>query len=331
VALHAVAPARRLPRLGEAAAIVALAGIVFAVGWSAQTELAGTSPTGHLEAGARTAGGAELSTELTQLVEAAQARPDDIIGWKVLAGALVRELQKSERPPSRIVFESMEALSNVLRLDPKDPDALIAFADLSFNQQVFDKAIGLYERYIAVVPDDLGARSRYASSLAFLQKYPEAIKELQGVLAKDPDNFHASAYLAITYAQMGRSAEALTSGERALTLAPSDAARARFADFLKTVKEAPPANGNAAPAGGAEPEIVKALRQNQVAGPKFVRFEERGSEIHLYLNEFPMSQMPPFAKEKFFAGLRAAKGSFRTVVFFEASNGRELERIDFTK
>jgi len=312
--------------------IVLLAGVVFGIGWTAQNQLAGTRPTGHFDVGTRTGGPAELSTELAQLVEAAQARPDDIVGWKMLAGALVRELQKSERPPSRIIFESMEALSNVLRLDPKDPDALIAFADLSFNQQVFDKAIGLYERYIAVVPDDLAARSRYASSLAFVQKYPEAIKELEGVLAKDPSNFHASAYLAITFAQMGRSADAITSGERALTLAPSDAARARFADFLKTVKSAPPVeNTPSAPAITTEPAIVKALKGNPVAGPKFVRFEERDGEIHLYLNEFPMSQMPPFAKEKFFAGLRAAKGSFRTVVFFEASNGQELERLDLTK
>lgn len=317
------------------ATIALIGGVVFLIGWVAQDQLAGVKPTGHFSGATARNDEGELSTELTKLSEVARSRPDDIAGWKVLAGALVRELQGSEQPPSRVIFESMEAFTNILRLDPKDPDGLIAYADLSFNQRVFDKSVGLYERYLAVAPEDLNARSRYASALAFMQRYSDAVKELKAVLEKDPSNFHASAYLAITYAQMGKQAEAITSGEKALTLAPNDAARARFADFLKNVKTPPPGGG--APAAGAptdasvEPTIVTALKNNPVAGPKFARFEAHGSTIHLHLREFPMSQMPPFAKDKFFAGLRGARGSFETAVFFETTTGQELERLDLTK
>lgn len=307
--------------------VLATAGVVFGFAWSAQNRLAGQKPTGHFQSASEPPS-ATLSPELKKLIEAARSRPDDIAGWKILTGALVRELQSAERPSTEIVFESMDALTNVLRLDPKDPDALIAFADLSFNQQVFDKAIGLYERYLAIQSDDLSARGRYASSLAFVQRYPDAVKELQAVLKKDPANFHASAYLAITYAQMGNPAEALTAGERAMKLAPNEEARARFADFMKTVKGEGVAKTASAPSAPSnEPPVVAFLRNNPVAGPKFVRFEEEGKNLKVFFKDFPMEQMPPFAKDKFLGGVKAAAKGLGTVTFVDATTGRELEKV----
>lgn len=305
--------------------VLITAAIVFGFAWSTQRQLAGSKPTGHFQ-GASEAPSATLSPELKKLIEAARSRPDDIAGWKILTGALVRELQSAERPSTEIIFESMDALTNVLRLEPKDPDALIAFADLSFNQQVFDKAIGLYERYLAVQPDDLSARGRYASSLAFVQRYPDAVKELQAVLKKDPANFHASAYLAITFAQMGNPTEALTAGERAMKLAPNDEAKARFADFMKTVKgnsATPPAPSNPA----NEPRVVAFLRNNPVAGPKFVRFEEDGKNLKVFFKDFPMEQMPPFAKDKFLSGVKGAAAGLGSITFIDVATGRELEKV----
>jgi tetratricopeptide (TPR) repeat protein len=310
------------------ATVLATAAVVFGFAWSAQKKLAGEKPTGHFQSMAEPPS-ASLSPELKKLVEAARSRPDDLAGWKILTGALVRELQSAERPSTEIIFESMDALTNVLRLNPKDPDALIAFADLSFNQQVFDKAIGLYERYLTEQPEDLSARSRYASSLAFVQRYPDAVKELRAVLTKDPANFHAAAYLAITYAQMGEKSEALATGERALTLAPSDEARARFSDFLKTVKSDPPSEPAAL--RKAEPAVVQFLKNNPIAGPKFDRFEERGGELKVFFRDFPMEQMPPFAKDKFLGGVKGAAQGLSSVVFIDASSGKQLERLDLTK
>ena len=306
-------------------ALLGAAGLVFGFAWTAQNKLAGAKPTGHFQSPTEPPSAA-LSAELKKLIEAARSRPDDLAGWKILTTALVRELQSAERPSTEIVFESMDALTNVLRLNPKDPDALIAFADLSFNQQVFDKAIGLYERYLVEQPEDLGARSRYASSLAFVQRYPDAVKELQAVIAKDPANFHALAYLAITFAQMGNQKEALTTGEKAMKIAPSDEARARFADFLKTVQGEAPAGGQAPTS--KDPEVVAFLRNNPIAGPKFVRFEERGGEMRVFFKDFPMEQMPPFAKDKFLGGVRAAAKGLQRIVFLDAASGRELEKVE---
>lgn len=308
--------------------VLITAGAVFGFAWLTQNQLAGKRPTGHFQS-APDAPSASLSPELKKLIEAARARPDDITGWKILTGALVRELQSADRPSTEIVFESMDALTNILRLDPRDPDALIAFADLSFNQQVFDKAIGLYERYLAVQPDDLSARARYASSLAFVQRYPDAVAELQSVLKKDPANFHAAAYLAITYAQMGNPNEALATGERAMKLAPNEEARARFADFMKTVKSDGAAKG--VPASSApvrEPAVVTFLRSNPIAGPKFVRFEEDGLKLKVFFKDFPMEQMPPFAKDKFLGGVKAAAKGLDSVTFIDATDGRALEKVE---
>jgi tetratricopeptide (TPR) repeat protein len=241
----------------------------------------------------------------------------------------------------------------VLKLKPDDANALIAMADISFNQQVFNKAADYYARYLGVQPNDNDARARYASALSFSGKFDDAIKELKGVLKKDPKNFHASAYLAITYAQMGKQPEAITAGEQALTLAPNEEARARFTNFLDEVKRPtkPAAQGEPAPdaanvrgnttaalsqgaaaasaSGGAAEALANVVRANSVAGPKFVEAKDQGQGvIALYFREFPMEGMPPFVKDKFVNGikLKAMDLNVSTLLFIDKDSGAEMVR-----
>jgi hypothetical protein len=79
--------------------------------------------------------------------------------------------------------------------------------------------------------------------------------------------------------------------------------------------------------------FISTIRANPVAGPKFVRYEDKKPGVlRLFFREFPMGQMPPFAKEKFFGSLRqAAKASkidgIRSIVFIDDATENEMEVI----
>ena len=80
--------------------------------------------------------------------------------------------------------------------------------------------------------------------------------------------------------------------------------------------------------------FITALRANPVAGPKFVRLSEvDSSTITLFFKEFPMNKMPPFAKQKFFQGLKRALAengldSVKKIEFVDVDSGQGLDVFD---
>lgn len=283
----------------------------------------------------------ENDPELVALRADVDRTPDDLNALRALAAALGERLRARPGAASPIVFEAIDVVSRILVHEPKATDALLMMGDISFDQQAFSKAAQFYERYLALVPGDRAVISRYASTLTFLGRYDESIERLRGVLRDDPKNFPAAAYLAITVAQKGDVTEARALGEQALALAPTDEARARFNGFLTSLgkvgaaqKEGVVPNQAApvAPGQGIE-AFVAAVRANPVAGPKFVRFERPEPHlVKLFFADFPMAQMPPFAKQKFFSGLTAAlKASglheVREVRFLDATTGTVLDTL----
>ena len=272
--------------------------------------------------------------------------PQNMEKLKMFAGILGDKLRNNPSAPPALVFEAIDVLGKILAISPNDPGALVMMADVSFDQRAFTKAQDFYERYLKLEPDNLGARARYASTLTFLGQYDKSIKELNGVLKADPKNFPAMAYLSITYAQSGDLTKAKEYGATALNLAPSDEAKARFSAFMNTLgggaaaQSDSPVRGNV-PAKSAETlgapsglvGFISTIRANPIAGPKFVRYEEKKSGVlRLFFRDFPMGQMPPFAKEKFFGSLRqAAKASkidgVRSIVFIDEATENEMEVI----
>ena len=277
-----------------------------------------------------------------------EATPEDLAKLRIFAGMLGDKLRADPGASSPLVFEAIDVLGRILKLAPNDPGALVMMADVSFDQRAFTKSLDFYERYLKLEPQDLGARARYASTLTFLGRFDDSITELNSVLKSDPNNFPAMAYLAITYAQSGDTLKAKELGVGALKLAPSDDARARFSAFVSSLDGAADQPVASAVRGtkvqqgqGAVPQPVKVgidgfiaiVRANPIAGPKFVQHEaSTGGSLRLIFRDFPMQQMPPFAKEKFFSGLRKAATEARlegikTIIFVDAQSGSEMESL----
>jgi tetratricopeptide (TPR) repeat protein len=277
-----------------------------------------------------------------------EANPMDIGKMRELAAVLSAKIRNTQDAPPAVVFETIDVLSKIVAIEPNDADALITLADISFDRKAFTKALDFYERYLQLRADDAGARARYASTLTFLGRYDQSIKELQSIIEKDPKNFPALAYLSITYAQSGAVQKAKEVAATALAAAPSDEARQRFSAFVASLESMPEGGaGQSAPPGGESGKaqgsqqatgtglqgFLAAVKGNPVAGPKFIRHEVLADgTLRLFFREFPMSQMPPFAKEKFFTGLkRSAQAtqvtSIKQIHFMDDLTGAEMETL----
>lgn len=280
--------------------------------------------------------------ELDALRVEIEQDPKSMEKLKILAGAIGDKLRNNPEAPPALVFEAIDILGKILTIEPNDPGALVMMADVSFDQRAFTKAREFYERYLKIEPDNLGARARYASTLTFLGEYDKSIDELNSVLKIDPKNFPAMAYLAITYAQRGDLPKAKQFGASALNIAPSEEAKARFSAFMTTLNEGDAGQGarggvaKVSDVGTSQTGLmgfISSVRANPVAGPKFVRYDDsKAGIVRLFFRDFPMGQMPPFAKEKFFTTLRQAAASAKlesvgAVTFVDDATGGEMATI----
>lgn len=75
-----------------------------------------------------------------------------------------------------------------LEKKPGDPDALNLMADIARRSKRFDAAEELLARCVTRFPENLGYRFNYAVILRGLDKYEEALAELDILLKKDPRN-----------------------------------------------------------------------------------------------------------------------------------------------
>lgn len=347
-------------------ATLALGMLVWAGAWNAQKILAGERPMKEFQAASApqgVPGGHSVKAvdyndpQLERLRASAKESPNNLDVQKALAQALLSKVEASNEPPQALIMEIIKSLGEILRIDPQDKRALLTMADISFNQQVFEKAESFYRRYLEVAPDDLKARARYGSTLTFNSKFDDAERELRGVLAKETNSFEAAAYLSITLAQKGDRDGALQIGDQALKLAPNDEARTRFEEFLGSIKNPSAAQGSSAPLardteqGGSLPdsvrvggansrdggqpksEVVEYIKSHPIAGPKLISATSDGRTLSLTFKDFPMGAMPPFVKERFLNSIKekASSAPEESLVFIDQVSGEEMERLVLTK
>lgn len=314
-------PAKAGLTLADTIKLASVAVVVWLVGWITQYLLAGQPPqqiAAHSMPSAQNVrdtsapSGAtskwQPSAELASALKQAEAKPQDLAGWRAAADLILTELDQTETPANELLFEAIDVLGRIIKIAPKDTDALAAMANIAFNQQALSKAIEYYERYLAIKKDDNEMRANYGMALARLGRFDEGLKQIQQVLSKEPKNFTARGYLAVTYSMKGDKEQALKAGEEALAVSPNAEARARLSDFLASVSAAganqsgdattQDANRNSAPA--TVDSIVSIVRDSPVAGPKYARFEVNSDkDLIIEMNDFPMDKMPPFVRQQF--------------------------------
>jgi tetratricopeptide (TPR) repeat protein len=275
----------------------------------------------------------DVRQAIDRLAAAAETKPDDVEVWRQLAFAQYRAGQVD---PSYLA-RAAKSYAHVLDRSAADLDALRALGNIAFDQNDPEKAIGYYDRYLELKPEDLNVRTDLGTMYLAARKVEEATRIYQAVLATDPGFFQAQFNLAIAYRAGGDDRKALVALEQARALAKDEPARQRvdaLAAHLAAGEERPPAGGAET---GLRAEVESIFRSHPIAGPKLERFAWTGDgSVQVFLRDFPMDGMPPEVRRRFVerveSGLRekkerAGRSTALEVQIVDSATARVMETI----
>ena len=280
----------------------------------------------------------EVKTFIADLSKRANENPQDLALWSRLGQVEYRAAQLD----TTHYAAALAAFQHVLEQDPKNVDALRGVANIHYDREEHKEAIPFYERYLALKPDDLSARTDLGTMYLYAGDPPRAVATYRDVLQRDPKFLQAHYNLAVTQHQQGDDAAALDELRTARGLATDEGARKQIDDMIAEIGGTPPAETApaAAPAAaasaGATPfqaAVEQGLRGHQIIGPRVVRFEWSGPGVgKVLLANFPMDGMPPVARAKFDerisgilkdAGASSVEGPVK-LEFVDAASGRVM-------
>ncbi len=286
----------------------------------------------------------EARTFIDKLEKDANAKPNDIAAWNRLGTVSMRAAMFD----ASYYAKAQDAYAHVLKIQPDNLDALRGIGDIDYDKQHYDEAIAAYEHFLKLKPDDPEVRTDLGTMYLYTGNADQAVVQYKKVIAAKPDFFQAYYNMGIAYAQESKSAEAAAALNKALTLAPDDNAKSQVKDLIAKLSGTPTTAGGAttassgasAPAAspstfhGAVEQVVRGL---PIAGPKVGSVEWSGdTKARVMFDNFPMDQMPPFAKDKFLsdlkAGIDSAKKSHNVstpvqVDLVDSSSGRVMQSL----
>jgi len=118
--------------------------------------------------------------------------------------------------------EAERRFRHALEIRPDTPEALQGLAR-SLETQNKPEAADTYRKYLAVVPDDAGARARLIHLLVAAQEYDAALAELDRAGAGKPPSLDSLRMRADIQIAQNKLSDAVATLQQAITLAPRDA------------------------------------------------------------------------------------------------------------
>jgi tetratricopeptide (TPR) repeat protein len=248
----------------------------------------------------------EAKKLLAELVEKANAAPQDVKTWKTLAEAQSR----AARLDSSYRSAAFSSYRHVLERAPNDLDALREVGNIYYDFEEYGKAVEYYQKYLALNPEDPRVRTDLGTMYLYTNDADRAIAEYQKVLAKTPGFFQAHFNLGIAYQEKGEAAKARESLVRAKALTTDKNIQTKIDEVLAqfggspspTPTAAPPVNPARSPFQQA---VEKLFRSHEIMGPRISRIEWLApAEAYVFFQNFPMAAMPQEVRERFLGKLR---------------------------
>lgn len=277
---------------------------------------------------------------ISDIEQQANQKPNDPAAW-VRLGEVT---QRASMLDDSYYAKAVAAYGHALKLDPDNFDALRGIGNLDYDRRKYDEAIAAYEHYLTKKPNDPEVRTDLGTMYLYTGNADQAVVQYRRAIADHPDFFEGYYNLGIAYGQENRDDDARAAFEKALTLAPDDKARGRTQQMLAKLGVTPAAPvGSASPAAQAaaagtfEGDVEQLVRGLPIAGSrvKSVEWPSKRKAI-VAMDNFPMDQMPPFAKQKFLndlkGGLDSAKASYKVsgpveVDITDAASGQVMETV----
>ena len=285
----------------------------------------------------------EARSFIDKIEKEAEANPNDIAKWNKLGGVTMRAAMFDQS----YYAKATEAYGHVLKIDPDNLDALRGIGDVDYDAEKYDQAIAAYEHYLKKKPDDPEVITDLGTMYLYTGNADQAVVQYHKAMKLKPDMFQAYFNLGIAYAQQDKAADAQAALKRASELAPDDNARNQVKEVIAKITgragqgAAAPGGGSAAasvaPASTFQGEIEQVVRGLPIAGPKVgsVEWPDK-TTAKVMMNNFPMDQMPPFAKDKFMTdlktGIDSAKKDYKVsgtvkVDLVDSASGRVMETV----
>lgn len=235
-----------------------------------------------------------------------------------------------------LLLRGLSLYSRALEIDANSEEAILGLADVSFKAGAFDKAHEYYSRYSKLKPSDLRSKTNSALALTQLGQAGEAVKLLEEARGAAPHSFQVLLTLALAHRENGDLANAQKVAKDALPLAPDAQGRSLLAAFLEGSEETTVASAESQEVGAAasvQKEDYKSIAEgfftnHPILSPKLAGFTWKEKELTVGLNNFPIEQMPPFAKASLEAKLKQlALDKQLEFVLSDAASGKELMRV----
>jgi tetratricopeptide (TPR) repeat protein len=268
---------------------------------------AGQLPAGHPKIELPT----EARTFIDKVAKDAESKPKDVAAWNRYGAVAMRAAMFD----ASYYAKAEDAYAHVLKLQPDNLDALRGIGDIDYDHQKYDQAIAAYEHFLKLKPDDPEVRTDLGTMYLYTGNADQAIVQYRKVATAKPDFFQAYYNMGIAYAQENRQSDATSSLNTALKLAPDDNTKSQVRELLAKLSGAPaPAGGataaaaasSSSPPGSFHGAIEQMVRGLPIAGPKVGSVQwASDTKARVTFDNFPMDQMPPFAKDKFMTDLKA--------------------------
>lgn len=254
---------------------------------------------------------AELPPELSALKQEAVADPGNAELQIRYARALVQASQAE--PQSGLIMEAVQTLVALLEKEPMNEVALREVAEICLMSGLPDLAGKYYSRYLNIRPDDIKARVNYSLTLAEKGDYEVAKQNLDEVLEVDSNIFPARLALALVYKMSGEREQAKQNALLAKEIAPEEQAVLLVTSLLEELENPSkadiqqPASSQVADSSVSPARQIEAVfRGHPIVGPKVTSITwPNAKSCQIALENFPVAQMPEFAKQKFIAGVQA--------------------------
>ncbi len=288
--------------------------------------------------------GKDLPESIKVLQRAVEAAPSDVNARLAFARALREEAYAKE--DGELLMQTVRAFGEVLDVDKENPEALLALAALCLEAGIIDKALTLYPRYLAQRPDDWHAKVDYALALLHADRAKDALPILDSVAQSQPELFQVRFAQALAYKLSGDLNAARAAAAEAGKRAPNEEAKQRLQQFIEALDHppsvAPEESGVVAAVGRSGPQkealapeslsparlVASFFEQHPIVAPKLrgIRWPEL-NRAEVSLDNFPVEQMPEFARAKFLGSAKAHMKilpSKVTIVLVDAASKREL-------
>ncbi len=268
---------------------------------------AGELPAGHPKIELPT----EARTFIDKVEKDAESKPNEVAAWNRYGAVAMRAAMFD----TSYYAKAEDAYAHVLKLQPDNLDALRGIGDIDYDHQNYDQAIAAYEHFLKLKPDDPEVRTDLGTMYLYTGNADQAIVQYRKVTSEKPNFFQAYYNMGIAYAQENKPGDAASSLQTALKLAPDDNTKSQVRELLAKLSGAPaaaPGGAGAAVASSSSPPgsfhgaIEQMVRGLPIAGPKVGSVQwASDTRARVMFDNFPMDQMPPFAKDKFMSDLKA--------------------------